>query len=133
LDGIHLFPIPARLQTILEAHKQDRLALGYAADSDYVLGTATGAPMRYDNLRARGLNLAAAKAGVSGEGKKPITLHALRHGYGSMLVRAGHDVANVSRRLGHANPSITLGIYTHEVNEARTLQETRERLDTIFG
>lgn len=49
------------------------------------------------------------------------------------LVRAGDDVANVSRRLDHANPGITLSIYTHEVNETRTLQETRERLDTIFG
>jgi len=48
-----------------------------------------------------------------------------------MLVRT--DVANVSRRLGHTNPSIPLGIYTHEVNGTRTLQQTRERLGKIFG
>jgi integrase len=49
-----------------------------------------------------------------------------------MLIRAGDDVGNVSRRLGHTNPSATLGIYTHEVDETRTLTETRERLDDIF-
>ena len=117
---------------MLTEHKQQRFELGHAGDSDYVVGTATGAAMRYDNLRARGILLAAKKAGLNGEGKKPVTLHALRHGYGSMLVRAGDDVANVSRRLGHANASITLGIYTHEINGTRTLAETRERLDTIF-
>jgi hypothetical protein len=45
------------------------------------------------------------------------------------VARAGDDVANVSRRLRHANPSNTLSIYTHEVNETRTLAETKERLD----
>jgi hypothetical protein len=50
-----------------------------------------------------------------------------------MLIRAGDDVANVSRRLGHANPSITLSIYTNEINETKTLDETRDRLDTLFG
>ncbi len=126
-------PIPARLHELLERHKQERFKLGFAGDSDYVLGTATGAPIRYDNLRTRGLLAAVKKAGLDAEAKKPITLHGLRHGYGSMLIRAGDDVANVSRRLGHANPSITLSIYTHEINETRTLAETRERLDVLFG
>ncbi len=44
-------PIPSRLHEILTRHKQDRFELGHAGDSDYVLGTATGAAMRYDNLR----------------------------------------------------------------------------------
>ncbi|MBA3400758.1 MAG: tyrosine-type recombinase/integrase [Actinobacteria bacterium] len=117
----------------LERHKQERFTLGFAGYSDYVLGTATGAPIRYDNLRTRGLLAAVKKAGVNAEPKKPLTLHALRHGYGSMRIRAGDDVANVSRRLGHANPSITLGIHTHEINETRTLAETRERLDVLLG
>jgi integrase len=121
-----LVPIPGRLREILLRHKEDRFALGLAAADDYVNGTATGAPIRYDNLRTRGLQAAAKKASLIGDGKKPLRLHDLRHGYGSMLIRAGDDIGNVSRRLGHASPSITLSIYAHEINEAATLQETRQ-------
>jgi integrase len=39
--------------------------------------------------------------------------HALRHTHASMLIAAGVDVVTVSKRLGHANPSITLGVYAH--------------------
>src|SRR5262249_23652279 len=46
-----LVPIPARLHEILTKHREQRSAVGFAEDSDYLLGTATGAPMRYDNLR----------------------------------------------------------------------------------
>ena len=30
-----------------------------------------------------------------------------------MMIATGADIASVSRQLGHANVSITLGIYTH--------------------
>jgi integrase len=39
--------------------------------------------------------------------------HALRHTHASMLISAGVDVVTVSRRLGHADPKVTLGIYAH--------------------
>ena len=39
-----------------------------------------------------------------------ITLHALRHTHASQLIDAGIDVVTISKRLGHANPSITLRI-----------------------
>jgi integrase len=42
-----------------------------------------------------------------------ITLHALRHTSASMLIAGGADVITVSRRLGHASPTITLGVYGH--------------------
>ena len=128
-----LIPIPTRLHQILRQHKQDRFAHGYAGGGYYVLGTATGSPIRHDNLRARGLQAALTKAGLTDQGKKPVTLHTLRHGYGSLPIRAGDDIANVSRRLGHANPSITLSTYTHETNEQQTLAETRQLLDAIIG
>jgi integrase len=40
-------------------------------------------------------------------------LHSLRHTHASSLIAAGVDVLTISRRLGHATPSITLGIYGH--------------------
>lgn len=42
-----------------------------------------------------------------------ITFHALRHTHASQLIDAGIDVVTVSKRLGHANPNITLRIYAH--------------------
>jgi integrase len=41
------------------------------------------------------------------------TLHGLRHTHASQLIAAGMDVLTISRRLGHANPTITLGVYGH--------------------
>lgn len=42
-----------------------------------------------------------------------ITFHALRHTHASHLIDAGIDVVKISRRLGHASPTITLEIYAH--------------------
>ena len=42
-----------------------------------------------------------------------ITFHALRHTHASALINAGLDVIAVSRRLGHASPTITLSTYGH--------------------
>jgi integrase len=42
-----------------------------------------------------------------------ITFHAFRHTHASQLIDAGIDVVKISRRLGHASPTITLKIYAH--------------------
>ena len=42
-----------------------------------------------------------------------ITLHALRHAHVSSLIASGADVVTVSRRIGHADASITLRVYSH--------------------
>ena len=39
--------------------------------------------------------------------------HALRHSHASALIAAGLDILTVSRRLGHSNPTVTLGVYAH--------------------
>jgi integrase len=42
-----------------------------------------------------------------------VRFHALRHTHASALIAAGIDVVQVSRRLGHANPIVTLNTYAH--------------------
>ena len=42
-----------------------------------------------------------------------VTLHALRHTHVSQLIAAGLDVVSVSRRIGHSNPTVSLGVYAH--------------------
>ena len=43
----------------------------------------------------------------------PISIHGLRHTYATLALRTGMDVDVLSRRLGHADISITLSIYAH--------------------
>ena len=43
----------------------------------------------------------------------PFHLHQLRHFTATQLIAAGVDVRTVSGRLGHADPSITLMVYSH--------------------
>ena len=47
----------------------------------------------------------------------PLTFHQLRHTNASLLIGQGVDVATVSRRLGHADKTITLKIYAHAIKE----------------
>jgi integrase len=44
---------------------------------------------------------------------KPVP-HDLRHSYASHAIAAGANVLELQRQLGHARPSITLDIYSHE-------------------
>lgn len=57
--------------------------------------------------------------------------HALRHTHASQLLAAGVPITEVSRRLGHANPAITLKIYSHCIpgNDHAVADKVQE----IFG
>jgi len=50
---------------------------------------------------------------VKSRGLPRITFHSLRHSHASALIAAGIDVVTVSKRLGHASPALTLGVYSH--------------------
>ena len=42
-----------------------------------------------------------------------VSFHALRHTHASALIAAGLDVVQISRRLGHGSPHVTLRLYGH--------------------
>jgi len=46
-------------------------------------------------------------------GMPEVTFHSLRHAHASQLIAEGVDLVTISKRLGHANPSITLRVYSH--------------------
>lgn len=50
---------------------------------------------------------------VKAAGLPPIRLHDVRHSYSTALIRSGVPVKTVSRRIGHASPTITMTIYQH--------------------
>jgi integrase len=41
------------------------------------------------------------------------THHSLRHAYANLLRKRRHDIVTISKLLGHANPAITLKVYSH--------------------
>lgn len=47
-----------------------------------------------------------------------ITPHVLRHTYCTLLFHAGADVKTAQKLMGHADPSVTLKIYTHYVESS---------------
>lgn len=44
---------------------------------------------------------------------KRLCFHELRHTQATLLINHGEDMVNVSKRLGHHSPSITMDMYTH--------------------
>jgi integrase len=42
-----------------------------------------------------------------------VSLHALRHTHVSQLIDAGVDIVRISKRIGHADPAVTLRVYGH--------------------
>lgn len=59
-------------------------------------------------------------------GLKPARFHALRHAYGSYLIRGGEDIKTVSSLLGHSRPSTTVNVYAHLLD--RPGQEVAKRI-----
>lgn len=48
---------------------------------------------------------------------RTVRLHSLRHTHASMLLSGGVQLLSVSKRLGHADPSITMRTYAHLLRE----------------
>lgn len=48
-----------------------------------------------------------------------VTPHVLRHTYATRCFEAGMDIKEVQYLMGHADPSVTLGIYTHYCKKSR--------------
>ena len=74
---------------------------------DMVFPTRVGTPILHSNLR-RGFRQLLKESGLP-----KIRFHDLRHTAASLMLNNGIPVLIVSRRLGHAKPSITLDVYGH--------------------
>jgi len=111
--GRRTISLPSNAIPVLREHRrnmlEERLALGLGKpDVDTLLfAQPDGSPMRPNQLSW--LWRSACKSL-----KLPrVSFHALRHTHASALIAAGLDVVAISRRLGHANPTVTLNIYGH--------------------
>lgn len=102
---------------------------------DLVFPNLNGNPLSPENLLRRQFYPALRRAGL-----RQIRFHDLRHTFASLLIASGEDIVRVSRLLGHANPTITLKVYSHMLpNEhyggverlARLLESEQESLVPI--
>lgn len=114
------------LRAHLKGQNETRLALGQgrAPSDSLVFPTWDGKP-RSPNALTKEWSVAMADAGVN------VTFHALRHTHASSLIAAGLDVLTISRRLGHASPTITLGVYGHLFTN--TDDKAAEVMEALFA
>jgi integrase len=86
----------------------------YTNENDYVIsGTDTPIdPRTYQKLYRRII----ANAGI-----KYRKFHAIRHTFATRALELGVDIKTLSEILGHANISITLGIYAHSLMEQKKI------------
>jgi integrase len=104
--------------------KKEALATGTAFDmEEWIFRTDAGTPIHYTNFLRRIWHRVLDLAKV-----RRRTPHDLRHSWASHMLAGGADLAYVSAQLGHANPSITLRIYSHWVPGTRRI--TTSILDT---
>jgi integrase len=111
--GRRTITLPDIVADALREHRRERLelnmklGLGKLPDDGLVFAHIDGRPLRPSTLSADWWELAG-KLGYPG-----ISWHSLRHTHASMLIASGLDVVSVAKRLGHANPTITLKVYAH--------------------
>jgi integrase len=84
-----------------------KLGTGKLPDDALLFGDVEGAPPSRNAFSAAWSNFA------SRIDMPQVTFHALRHTHASQLIDAGVDIVTISKRLGHAKPTVTLAIYAH--------------------
>jgi integrase len=84
-----------------------KLALGKLGPDDLLFPNLDGGPQRPSSVSSDWGELA------ERIGMPEITFHSLRHSHVSQLIASGVDIVTISKRLGHAKPSVTLAIYSH--------------------
>jgi integrase len=98
--------VALRGQRKLLLERRLMLGQGRLTDQDLVFPRWDGSPQRPNSFSSTWAKVAKAH-GLN------VSFHALRHTHASQLIAAGVDVVTIARRLGHASPNITLGVYAH--------------------
>jgi integrase len=89
-----------------------------------IFTSKVGTPIHYRNL-LRDFKLLLKNAGLP-----VIRFHDLRHTAASLMLNHGIPVIVVSRRLGHAKPSITLDVYGHLIPSMQV--EAAQKIDELI-
>jgi integrase len=113
------------LQRWNEIQNEQRKAAGENwKETGLMFTTNVGTPICFRNL-LRDFKLILQKAGLPN-----IRFHDLRHTAASLMLNHDIPVIVVSRRLGHAKPSITLDVYGHLIPSMQT--EVAQKIDDLI-
>ena len=96
----------------------------YAGEEDWIFASPRmhgKQPLWPESVMKNHIRPAAKRAGIT----KHVTWHAFRHSFSTLLVANGNDVKTVQHLLLHANPSVTLGLYTGAVDEKSRKAQTQ--------
>jgi integrase len=105
--------LPEIVISALREHRRSQLEFrmqlgaGRLPDDALLFANLAGKPLQPSNVSSDWGELAGRI------GLPDVTFHALRHTHASQLINAGVDIVTISKRLGHAKPSVTLAIYAH--------------------
>ena len=100
----------------------------FCGDDDLVFPTRTGRPHGHGNVLGRGLYPALKRAGLP-----QTSFHSLRHSHASLWIKDGGDIITLSKRLGHASPSVTMSVYANEIEEANDHALRKARVNAMFS
>ena len=128
-SGVRRIDLGEGTIAILKEHRQNQFAEMLVAgknweENDLVFPSTIGTVQDRDNLR-RHYKTLLKKAGLP-----EIRFHDLRHTAASLMLNNNIPVIVVSKRLGHAQPSITLDVYGHLIPTKQ--QEVASLMDELL-
>ncbi len=99
-----------QLAQIIKVHlterKKEALRKGWGEPPEWLFYNSEGGMVDIPNLRKRVFHKSLEKAGL-----KQIRLHDLRSTYATLRIQAGHNIADVSKQLGHHSIKVTVDTY----------------------
>ena len=98
----------ATLKSLKLRRKEQALRQGWGKVPEWIFINQDGKPIDQGNLRGRVHYKACENAKL-----RRIRIHDIRHSYATIRIAAGHNIADVSRQLGHASIKITVDTYYH--------------------
>mgnify|MGYP005774410921 CR=1 FL=1 len=119
--------IPLNEQALLIIEHEEKLNPDHTPD-DYVFITKNGGKIKSRQNVNRTLKKIMLRANCS---VSECTVHALRHTFGSLLIKKGVDIKVVSEILGHKDVSVTYNIYIHIIDEQKV--SAMAKLNEIFS
>jgi len=96
----------------------------YAQDSDWIFASPRmegRQPLWPEALMRNYIVPAAKRAGIA----KRVNWHVFRHTFSTLLAANGEDIKTVQSLLRHANPGVTMGIYTHAVSSRKRAAQSK--------
>jgi integrase len=99
-------------------NKVTAMKKGWGEIPEWLFFNEEGKPLDQGNVRARVHYKMCEKASL-----RRVRIHDLRHPYATIRITAGHNIADVSRQLGHASIKITVDTYYHWIDMQDKISE----------